>query len=271
MGPTMIIEAKQFQRLLGASLVLLSLIACKNLGGGGSTMPPGIQPNPPTVLSCTPPSGSTGIPLNEVASVTFSEAMDIATLNTSTFLLTFGPAASPVQGEIVCTNARAVFWPSARFASNSLFTATITTGATSASGVHLVTNHTWTFTTGNASSGQLSSIAEPWRMGLEHSRKMPARPLAVLAVNSDRTAASTPGRPAGSLASEVPQAFSTPAQVTEWVYQADTAPPISSRPWLIRGGVQPSFAQVAFRRASLRPVLRAESTHGQLEPSISPQ
>jgi hypothetical protein len=150
------IESKQLQRLLGVSLVLLSLIACKHFGGGGTTMPPGIQPNPPTVISCTPPNGSTGIPLNEVVSVTFSEAMNLATLNTSTFLVTSGPAATPVQGEVVCTNARAVFWPTAHLASSSLLTATITTGAMSAAGVPLVTNHSWTFTTGSATSAQLS-------------------------------------------------------------------------------------------------------------------
>jgi hypothetical protein len=154
----MMIGFNTSQRQLGTVLVLLSFAACKSFGGGGSTVPPGIQPNPPTVISCTPPNGSTGIPLNEVASVTFSEAMNLATLNPSTFLLTYGPAATPIQGEIVCTNARAVFWPSAHFASNSLFTATITTGAMSAAGVRLVTNHTWTFTTGSPASVQLSSL-----------------------------------------------------------------------------------------------------------------
>jgi hypothetical protein len=259
----MMIESKLFQRLLGASLVLLSLIACKSFGGGGSTVPPGIQPNPPTVLSCTPPNGSTGIPPNEVASVTFSEAMNIATLNTSTFLLTSGPAATPVQGEVVCTNARAVFWPSAHLASNSLFTATITTGATSASGVPLVTNHMWTFTTGNASSAQLSRITD--RPGANLRGRLSARPLAVLSGHPGSTSAIANGHESGFLALEVSQAFSTPALITEWVYQADTAPPVSTMPLLIRGDLRPAFAQAAFRHAGLRPLLRSDNTHNQVE------
>jgi hypothetical protein len=254
----MMIQSKQFQQLLGAILVLLSLMACKSFGGGGSSVPPGIQPNSPTVISCTPPSGSTSIPLNEVASVTFSEAMDIATLNTSTFRLTYGAAATPVQGEVVCTNARAVFWPTAHFASNSLFTATITTGAKSATGVPLVTNHTWTFTTGSPASVQLSGRSQSPAMNLNDGTR--ARPLAVLAGNH--------GSQAGFLVQEVSQAFSTPALITEWVYQADTAPPISTRPLLIHVNLQPPLEQAAFRRASLRPVLRSDNTHGQPEPFV---
>jgi hypothetical protein len=261
MGPTMMIQSKQFQRLLGATLVLLSLLACKSFGGGGSSVPPGIQPNSPKVVSCTPPSGSTGIPLNEVASVTFSEAMDIATLNSSTFLLTYGAAATPVQGEVVCTNARAVFWPTAHFASNSLFTVTITTGAKSATGVPLVTNHTWTFTTGSPASVQLSGRSQSPGMNLIGGTR--ARPLAVLAGNH--------GSQAGFLALEVSQAFSTPALITEWVYQADSAPPMANRPLLIRGDLQPAFAQAAFRRVSLRPVLRSDNTTGQPEPFVPSQ
>lgn len=245
----------------GATLVLLFFAACKNFGGGGSTMPPGIQPNPPTVVSCTPPNGSTGIPLNEVASATFSEAMNVATLNTSTFLLTYGPAATPVQGEVICTNARAVFWPSAHFASNSLFTATITTGATSASGVPLVTNHTWTFSTGSPSSVQLSGGIQKSVMNPKGNTS--TRLLAVLANNCNRgsnLALANDSR-TGFLAPEVSQTFSTPTLITEWVYQADTAPTIATRPMLILGDLQPAFAQAAFSRASLRPIRPSDTTH----------
>jgi hypothetical protein len=265
----MMIESKLFQRLLGASLVLLSLIACKSFGGGGSSVPPGIQPSPPTVLSCTPPNGSTGIPPNEVASVTFSEAMNIATLNTSTFLLTYGAAATPVQGEVVCTNARAVFWPSAHLASNSLFTVTITTGATSASGVPLVTNHMWTFTTGNVSSAQLSSTTG--RPGVNLRGRTRARPLAVLSGNHGNTSTIAHGHEAGFLALEESQSFSTPALITEWVYQADSAPPISTQPLLLRSDLRPTFARAAFRPASLRTVRCLDNTHSPPEPSLPPQ
>jgi hypothetical protein len=255
----------------GAALLLLGFAACKSFGGGGSSVPPGIQPNPPTVVSCTPPSGSTGIPLNEVVSVTFSEAMNVATLNASTFRLTHGAAATPVQGEIVCTNARAVFWPSAHFASNSLFTATITTGATSASGVPLVTNHTWTFTTGSPSSVQLSGSLQKSVLNLDKGTH--ARPLAVLSSDRNRGGSTvmTNDLRAGLLASDAVRTFSTPALIAEWIYQADSAPPIAIGPMLIRGDLQPAFAQATLRRAPLRPVLRVENSQSQPEHSVAPR
>jgi hypothetical protein len=178
--------------------------------------------------------------------------MNLATLNTSTFLLTCGPAATPVPGEIVCTNARAVFWPSAHFASNSLFTATITTGAMSAAGVPLVTNHTWTFTTGNPASVQLSGSGQNPAMNLNGGAS--ARPLAVLSGHRGSSPAIANNRRAGYLASAVSEAFVTPRLITEWVYQAEAAPPISTTPMVVHDDLQPAYG---FRRASLRPVSQA--------------
>ncbi len=249
----MMVDFSRSQWQLGTALGLLTVAACKSFGGGGSTVPPGIQPNPPTVISCTPPNGSTGIPLNEVVSVTFSEAMNLATLNTNTFLLTYGPAATPVRGEIVCTNARAVFWPSTHFASNSLFTATITTGAMSATGVPLVTNHTWTFTTGSPASASLSGHSQA--PGLRLQGAATARPQVVLSARSRLDSVLTDGRVSLQAAS-VFQSLSTPARVTEWVYGADLAPPVSTQPMLVRGDHQPAFA---FRPASLRPTPQSHS------------
>jgi len=255
------IESKQFQWLLGASLVLLSLIACKNFGGGGTTMPQGIQPSPPTVISCTPPNGSTGIPLNEVASVTFSEAMNLATLNTSTFLVTSGPAATPVRGEVVCTNARAVFWPTAHLASNSLLTATITTGAMSAAGVPLITNHSWTFTTGSATSAQLS-FRTP---GPALQPGSGARPVArVATILGDGPAIGNVQ--AACLSSAASTTLATPALITEWVNQDEAAPPISTTPLLIQGDLPRALlVQATLRQVALRPAPQADSPVQQLD------
>ena len=132
------------------------------------------------------------------------------------------------------------------------YTATITTGAMSAAGVHLVTNHTWTFTTGSPASVQLSGRSESPAMNLNGGTG--ARPLAIIAGNHDIPLAVAHGSSPDFPAMEVSQAFSTPTLITEWVYQADTAPPIATRPMVVRGDLQPAFA---FRRASLRPLLQA--------------
>jgi hypothetical protein len=256
------IDMKRSLVQTGIPLVLLAQLACKSFGGGGTTMPPGIQPNPPTVISCTPPNGSTGIPLNEVASVTFSEVMNLATLNTSTFLVTSGPAATPVQGEVVCTNARAVFWPTAHFASNSLLTARITTGAMSAAGVPLVTNHSWTFTTGSATSAQLS-VRSPghalhWGPG--------ARPVLRMATAPGSNPAIA-GKVRGAYqASDVSIMLATPAQIAQWVYQAEVAPPTSTRPLLIRSDLQQSVrVQSPLWPVALRPAPGTDRPIQQLE------
>jgi hypothetical protein len=258
------IESKQFQWLLGASLVLLSLIACKSFGGGGTTMPPGIQPNPPTVISCTPPNGSTGIPLNEVVSVTFSEAMNLATLNTSTFLVTSGPAATAVLGEVVCTNARAVFWPTAHLASSSLLTATITTGAKSAAGVPLITNHSWTFTTGSATSVQLSarSPGRALQPGANSSRRQAAR----IATTHGSGSAIAGDVGAAYLNSDVGPTTTTPAQITQWIHQAEPAPPRSAMPPLVQVDLrQALLIQAQLRQVALRPALQTDPLLQQMD------
>ena len=134
---------------LGITLgVLLLFSACRDSreSMGGISSPPMPAPK---IMSTTPPSGATGVPPNGNASVTFSEAMDPATLNASTFTLTSGGDAMPVSGTVIYGHSRVVFWPTAYLPSNSSFTATITTGATSASGVPIVAKHVWTFFTGN--------------------------------------------------------------------------------------------------------------------------
>src|ERR1700730_16058422 len=54
---------------------------------------------PPTVISVTPPNGAAGICPNTVVVATFSEAMNPATINTTTFTLT-APGPTPVAGAV---------------------------------------------------------------------------------------------------------------------------------------------------------------------------
>jgi len=93
-----------------------------------------------------PAIGATGVPINTSVAVTFSEQMNVSTLNTSTITLT--QAGSNIAGTVTASGANAIFTPSSRLASNSTFTATVTTGAQNAAGLALAANFVWTFTTG---------------------------------------------------------------------------------------------------------------------------
>jgi hypothetical protein len=109
---------------------------------------PGNPLTPPQVTSVNPLTGSTltcGTPL--VINASFSKAMNPATINATTFILASG--ATNVAGVVTydATANIATFTPSAALSPNSLYVATITTGAQDQFGNGLSTNFFWSFTT----------------------------------------------------------------------------------------------------------------------------
>src|SRR5450759_1005553 len=107
---------------------------------------------PPVVNSKDPLSDVTGVALDKVVALTFSEAMKTSTINTTTFTLMQG--TTPVLGAITNTGTTFRFTPTAPLTAGLLYTATITTGATDVAGNALAANTEWSFTTGTATSGQ---------------------------------------------------------------------------------------------------------------------
>lgn len=118
-------------------------------GGDDSTDAVGLL----TIVANEPIDGTTDVPINGTISATFSDEMDASTLTASTFTLTVGPTAVPVDGTVSYANAMAVFAPMTNLAVNSTFTATITTGVTSIFGSALAVPHSWSFTTGTRVAG----------------------------------------------------------------------------------------------------------------------
>jgi hypothetical protein len=106
---------------------------------------------PPTVISTIPANAATNVSLNQIVSATFSEAMNPATINSTTFSLT-GTGGANVAGLVAyaAVGNTLTFTPSANLAPSTLFTATITTGANNLAGDALASNYVWTFTTGTA-------------------------------------------------------------------------------------------------------------------------
>ena len=115
----------------------------------------------PTVISVTPPNGSVGVCPSTAVTATFSEAMNPATINATTFTLT-GPGTTPVAGVVTYAVSTATFTPSSALALNTVYTATITTGAKDVFGNALASNFVWSFTTASAACPPtVISVAPP--------------------------------------------------------------------------------------------------------------
>jgi hypothetical protein len=198
---------------------LLSLVAAC---GFSPHAPDGDDSTTPTVLSNNPVDGATGVALDRKISATFSEPMDPATLTAGTFTLTAG--AVPVAGTVAYTDSTAVFSPTAELASQGSYTATITTGATSAFGVALARENTWSFT------GNTVAAGIPVELGTARNYVVLAK--AAISGTSATVIGDLGVSPAAatlitgfSLSLDSSTMFSTSTQVTGRVYAADyTAP-----------------------------------------------
>ena len=100
----------------------------------------------PTVSFTDPVNATNGVALNQKIAVTFSEAMDPFTINTTTFTLKQG--TTPVAGTVTYAGATAIFTQASDLAPLTTYTATITTGAKDLAGNPLLHNFAWSFTTG---------------------------------------------------------------------------------------------------------------------------
>jgi hypothetical protein len=135
---------KSYLSAAGAAFLLLSLGACGGADVGSVT------PDAPTVSSTAPATGATNVLALAAVSVTFSEAMDPATLDATNFKLTSGAAATPVAGTVTWSGSTVVFAHTAPLAVDTTYTATVSTGVRNMAGTALATRHSWSFSTGSA-------------------------------------------------------------------------------------------------------------------------
>jgi hypothetical protein len=201
-----------------SALLLWIAPACSNGGSLATT---------PTVMSSSPTPNASGVPVNASIVANFSEPMDPATLDTTTFLVTAGAAATPVLGTVIYSGSTAVFWPEEHLADGGTFTAKITVGAeSSADNIALLEEHEWSFDTGNTLEpglpvdlGTAGSFAILSKAGIS---TVPASvilgdigvsPLAATAITDFGLTLDASGQ------------FSTCTQVTGNVYAADYAAP----------------------------------------------
>lgn len=117
-------------------------------------------PAPPSVIATVPAGGAANIPVGTPVSATFSEAMNPATIDATTFLLR-GPGGAQVAGSVAYTAKVATFTPSAPLAGATAYTATVTTGARDLSGTSLAADRSWTFTTGSDYWAPITALGAP--------------------------------------------------------------------------------------------------------------
>jgi hypothetical protein len=120
--------------------VLLLLFAC--LPACGDNLQPGI-------ISTVPEDSATAVSLTSLVSATFSDAMNAASLDGTTF--TLNDAELRVPGVVTFDDATrtATFTPADALEPDRLYTATITTGAEFKVGWALEADYIWSFTTSN--------------------------------------------------------------------------------------------------------------------------
>lgn len=105
----------------------------------------------PSITSVVPAANAVSIATNSKVVVTFSEAMNAATITTSTFILKQG--STSVQGTVSYSGNVATFTPSSVLAGGVTYTATLSAGIKDAAGNQLANEYTWSFTTGGGSTG----------------------------------------------------------------------------------------------------------------------
>jgi len=139
-----------------AALLIVGILGC-----GKET----VSSVPPVATALAPAPGAVNVPITQTVTANFSAVMNSATINTSTFTLS-GPGG-PVAGAVTYSSSGSIasFVPSGSLALNTLYTATITTGAANALGVQTASNYMWTFTTATQPT-VVSTIPSPGAVGV---------------------------------------------------------------------------------------------------------
>jgi hypothetical protein len=176
----------------------------------------------PMVNATTPLNNATGIALNQVATVTFSEAMNASTITSSSFTLKQG--TNVVAGTVTYADKVAKFTPTSVLTAGLVYTASISTAAKDVAGNALAASTTWSFTTSN-NVGTLGVV----NLGQAGNYVI----LAKTAINNSSTSAVTGDLGLSPAATSYITGltltdftgYATSAQVTGKVYAADMASP----------------------------------------------
>lgn len=121
----------------------------------------------PTVLRTIPEADADSLDLYVDVFAMFSEPMDGATVDALSFRVSDG--AGPVPGSVTRFGATGVFSPDAALEPLTVYTATVTTGATDLEGVELQADHVWSFTTGLDPEAPYVVYTDPGNLDIDRS------------------------------------------------------------------------------------------------------
>lgn len=99
----------------------------------------------PQVESTDPADQALDVPLNQIVTATFTQEMDPATLDQTSFTLFDG--AIQINGSVSYSNLTVSFDPDTDLTTGTTYTATITTDAENETGIALQADYVWTFST----------------------------------------------------------------------------------------------------------------------------
>ncbi|MBK8404349.1 MAG: Ig-like domain-containing protein [Saprospiraceae bacterium] len=101
----------------------------------------------PFVISTDPANEETNVVLSKVITATFSEAMNVASINSSSFILRQG--TNIISGVVSYSGVTASFTPAASLVANTTYTVTISGSVKSQKGVNMSADYVWIFSTGS--------------------------------------------------------------------------------------------------------------------------
>ena len=137
---------KGFSKMWFLVLLLVAFVA--GCASNPDEVPP-VAGGAPTVTVTLPANGATGVQINRRITATFSQEMNPATIGITSYYVTGpSPSTAVVPGTFTYSGETAVFTPTSALATNSLYTATVTTSVKNTAGAAMIANHIWTFTTG---------------------------------------------------------------------------------------------------------------------------
>jgi hypothetical protein len=211
------IKYKKIFSVFATAAVLLTA-ACKKEETNG----PSTAPTAPSITAKSPAANATNVSLNKVISVTFSEAMDASTINTTNFILKQGTIS--ISGMVAYEGTTATFTPTAPLTAGTTYSVSITTNIKSSAGVAIAAENSWTFSTGTNATG-----LTPVNLGSAGNYVI----LAKTAINNSPTSSITGDLGLSPAATSYITGFSitnatgyaTSAQVTGKLYAADMVSP----------------------------------------------
>jgi hypothetical protein len=149
------VEEKLMRKMKVSKIWILAFLLAVLVGGCGREQTGFVAPS---LISTNPANLATGVPVTQIVTATFNNAMNPTTINTVTFIVA-GPGGTAIMGTVTYSGTTATFTPAANLLPSTQYSGTITTGAKDPAGNALAINFVWTFTTGTIPT--VTSVTPP--------------------------------------------------------------------------------------------------------------